>query len=740
MVGREPSARLLLIVFTAAIFLSAALLFSVQPLFAKMVLPRLGGSPAVWSVAMVFFQAALLLGYAYAHFLTRFLPGRLSVFIHLALMCVATLTLPLAIAAAWGRPPGGGEAFWLLGLFTVSIGLPFFALAANGPLLQAWFARTRHPAAGDPYFLYAASNVGSFLALIAYPLAIEPLTRLGQQARLWSFGFYALIVLIGGCGALLLRSPQASRPTNTDTAADVPPTWRDAFTWLALASVPSALLIAVTAHLSTDVAAAPLLWVVPLALYLATFVIVFQTRPLIPHWLMLAAQPIVVLVLVTLLAFGISRPIVAVMAVHLLAFFVSAMVCHGELVKRRPPARYLTTFYMWMSAGGMVGGIAAGLIAFKVFSWVAEYPLLVVIALLCRPGLRVPRGWRDKTFWAVLIAVGALLFAMPESIARLSPSDTLIAVVFGVVAAVAFLLHREALKLAGLTALLFGIAALQNTEDVRRTYIRSFFGVHKIYDTRDGEHRVLMHGTTLHGAQRLRDANGNPVKGRPEPLTYYHADSPLAQGIAAVRARKQGAPLRIGVVGLGAGTLACQTAPADTLHFYEIDEAVVHIAKERFTFVAQCKPEASIFMGDARLTIAEATDAFYDVLIVDAFSSDAIPIHLLTREAMAIYFRKMAPGGVVLMHVSNQNLELPSVVAGIARANDLVSLLSDSDEDDEDNYKFTSSVVAVARTEEDFASLGESEDWKESAPDSNQWVWTDDYSNIIGSIWRHLSR
>ena len=372
--------------YAAAIFLSAALLFSVQPLFAKMVLPRLGGSPQVWSVAMVFFQAALLAGYAYAHLLTSHLPGRLSVIVHVALMIVATFALPLAIAGGWGRPPAQGEALWLLGLFAVSIGLPFFALSANGPLLQAWFARTGHPAAGDPYFLYAASNVGSFLALISYPFLIEPFTRLGDQTRMWSAGFFTLIVLIAGCGVLLMRSRNAlpdiepAPPRRADAPVeavpgeraaprpDAPPSWRDAATWVALAAIPSGLLIAVTAHVSTDVAASPLLWVIPLALYLLTFVIVFQSKPLLPHRYVVMVEPAFIIGLVAVLVYSGLDYILLTIAANIVAFFVIALTCHGELARRRPSARHLTAFYMWMSTGGMIGGIAAGLIAPHIFS------------------------------------------------------------------------------------------------------------------------------------------------------------------------------------------------------------------------------------------------------------------------------------------------------------------------------------------------------------------------------------
>src|SRR6185295_3762209 len=279
--GFVASNAIILAGFIVAIFVSAALLFAVQPMFTKMVLPRLGGSASVWSVAMVFFQAMLLAGYAYAHLLTRYLPARYSIIIHLLVMLAATLALPLAISAKWGRPPTQGEAFYLIGLFTASVGLPFFALAANAPLLQAWFSRTPHPSAKDPYFLYAASNVGSFLALLSYPLLIEPLSRLGDQTRFWSYGFYGLIFLVAVCGALLWPSLQRKSAVSAISRSTDAPSWRDGLIWIALSAVPSAFLLAVTSHISTDVAASPLLWVLPLALYLATFVIVFQRNPII---------------------------------------------------------------------------------------------------------------------------------------------------------------------------------------------------------------------------------------------------------------------------------------------------------------------------------------------------------------------------------------------------------------------------------------------------------------------------
>src|SRR5437763_2867582 len=319
--------RLLLRVFAAAIFLSAALLFAVQPMFTKMVLPRLGGTPSVWSVAMVFFQAVLLAGYAYAHALTKYLPGKRSIVVHLVVMCAATLFLPLAIASWWGRPPADATAaLWLLGLFAVSIGLPFFALSANGPLLQAWFARTDHPAAANPYFLYAASNIGSFLALLSYPFVMEPLTTLGQQTRGWAILFVLLIVLIAWCGLLMLRS---ARPGDApEQARSGPaPTSADAARWVVLAAIPSALLISVTSHISTDIAAAPFMWVIPLALYLATFVIVFSRKQVLRDEWMVAIEPLFIVALVGVMLFDIRQYICGILALNVATFFVITMVC-----------------------------------------------------------------------------------------------------------------------------------------------------------------------------------------------------------------------------------------------------------------------------------------------------------------------------------------------------------------------------------------------------------------------------
>ena len=733
MPASASSFRLLLVTYTAAIFVSAALLFAVQPLFAKMVLPKLGGTPAVWSVAMVFFQAMLLAGYAYAHALTKLVPGRISVAVHLAVMVVAVFALPLGIAAGWGRPPAAGQEFWLLGLFAASIGLPFFALSANGPLLQAWFARTGHPQAKDPYFLYAASNVGSFLALLAYPFVIEPFTRLPQQTMGWTVGFYALILLIALCGVFLLRSRDALPDIATDDAA--PPTFRDALIWIALAAVPSALLIAITAHISTDVAAAPFLWVVPLALYLATFVIAFQSRPILPHRFVTFIAPLAVIMLVVSLALGAAGQIVVLIALNLVGFFILALMCHGELARRRPPARYLTSFYLYLSLGGVIGGIFAGLIAQHLFSWVAEYPLLIIFAALCRPGLAWPRSKLEIATWVLIIA-GAAFALFASYVWRYEFTDSAFNLWVAALLVLAFGFSHYVLTFAGLIAASLMFVVLFGADAGKRDFVRSFFGVHKVMESDAGQFRILKHGTIEHGAQRIRHPDGRPVTGRPTPITYYHDLSPMAQGLVAAR-EKRGGPINVAVVGLGTGTLACQMKPGDQLTYYEIDPTVVQIAKDtrRFTFLSECAPDAKIVIGDARLTLADSPDGQYDILIIDAFSSDAIPTHLLTKEAMAIFKDKIKPDGMILVHISNKHMTLAPVVAGVAEANDLVSRAGDSDEGyDDENHIFGSLVVAVARRDEDFGPLAKSEKWVEQEADEDQWVWTDDYSNVIGAI------
>ncbi|MBX9819171.1 fused MFS/spermidine synthase [Afipia birgiae] len=735
---------LVLVVYTAAIFTSALLLFSVQPLFTKMVLPRLGGSPAVWSVAMVFFQSLLLGGYAYAHYLMTLKSRTAPVVIHLVLLTAALLTLPLSIASGWGEPPASGYAFWLLGLFAVSIGLPFFALAANNPMLQAWFVRTGHPDGPDPYFLYASSNIGSFLALLSYPVLLEPMFSLRTQNLIWTSGYALLIVLIAACGVMLLRSPPMTVEAISVGEGDAPaPAWMMRLRWIFLAAVPSGLLIAVTAHISTDVAAAPLLWVLPLSLYLLTWVLVFQSRPLLPHRLMLMLQPFAIAGVMLLLVVGGEQNLLATLGGHLVCFFVIAMACHGELARTRPAARHLTGFYVALSFGGMVGGLFAGLIAPYTFSWIAEYPILLALAALCRPaGTSAVRG--GFGLWLVAVVAGLVLIGLAYrqgSVTSFLEAKRIWMVAgFACVMMVLAVLWRiDRWSMAVLVVLGLILIRVYPADEGRVETVRSFFGVHKIVVTSNGRYHVLMHGTTIHGAERFLNDDGTPIKGRPEPITYYQDNGGIGRAIAAIRERK-GGPIRVAVIGLGAGTLACQSKPGEEWKFFEIDQTMVDTARDPkyFTFVSACEPNMKPVIGDARLTFAKEKDGAYDLIIVDAYSSDAIPIHLATEEAMAIYKEKLAPQGAVLMHVSNRHLELASVVVGIAEENDLKSWVFNEDSGRDNEYIFTTEVVISAREEADVGKISSDEKWVLKEATEGQRVWTDDYSNVLGAVWRRL--
>jgi hypothetical protein len=731
-----PRSLSTVVVYTVSIFLSAALLFAVQPMFTKIVLPRFGGAPSVWAVAMVFFQGVLLLGYAYADALTRFAGARLALPIHLAVMAGGAMFLPLAIADGWGMPPPGHEGVFLLGLFAASIGFPFFALSANGPLLQAWFARSGHPDAGNPYFLYAASNVGSLLALFAYPFIAEPLSTLSFQVKLWRIGYYALIVMIALCGMLVFARAgrEALRTANTEAA----PTARRMISWVALTFVPSALMVAVTTHITTDIAAAPFLWVLPLSLYLITFILVFSERTWIPQRWLIANQPILMALVVLNLALDIRTWLTVDVALHMLFFFVTAMICHGQLSATRPAATYLTRFYFCLSLGGVLGGIFSGLLAPNIFSWIAEYPILIVAAVLARPGLVWPQR-REALLYAV-VAVLLLIVIAPglwQALSIVPPYNTLVWAGVIALTVAALLLGRFPLGAALAIAAVFIVARVYPPNVRQLETVRSFFGVHKIEVTPDGRFRTLRHGMELHGAQRLTTDDGKPFTGRAELSTYYHRASPIAEAIAAVQAKK-GGPINMAVIGLGAGLMACLARPEDKLDYYEIDTDIIKIANDpkRFTFLHDCKPDAKIILGDARLTLTANTEARYDLIHMDAFSSDSIPAHLLTREALRVYLSRLNPGGIILTHISNNHLDLTDVVAATAASEGLVWRIWDEDEvpGSDPMIKF-STVMILARKTADFGTLI---DWDPLTPSPAQTPWSDDYSNLLGPLIKKL--
>ena len=728
--------RLEPLLYAATLFVSALLLFSIQPMFAKMVLPKLGGAPAVWSVAMVFFQTVLLAGYGYAYVLNRLLSPRWAAMFHLLLLGITAMMLPIAIAPGWGVPPQDGTTLWLFGLFAVSIGLPFFTLSASAPLLQSWFASSGHKQAGNPFVLYAASNLGSFAALFAYPVIIEPFLTLKTQTAAWSIGFALLAVLLSFVGLLTARALPAA--VQAEAVDDVSASAVERMRWIALAAVPSGLVIAVTAYLTTDIAAAPFLWVVPLAIYLLTFVAVFRERPWIAHANVVRFVPFAVAPLAVSLIGGEKVFWLTSIALNLVVFALLTLMCHGELYARRPSPRRLTEFYLCTSFGGVIGGGFAGLLAPQIFNGNYEYPILIALALLCMPGL-VTGGSRKALTEAAPWLVASAALALVWYVTRFQPSATLelpFQVLLALLAAAMLFQRQRPMRFFGLVILSFSVTALWRPGIAPIETARSFFGVHKVAEVNDGRARLLYHGTTIHGAQRLRNDDGTPVSGPLLPQTYYYPGGPFAEAIGAVRAAR-GSLNHVAVVGLGTGTLACHSKGNEHWTFFEIDPEVIRIARDprRFEFLSRCAPESPVIAGDARLTLEASTDR-YDLIVLDAFSSDTIPVHLLTREAVAGYLSKLSPHGVLLLHISNRHLDLTPVVAKVAQSLGLAAFVREdrSAGDLLTTLKADARLVVLTRDAADAGSVAGN--WMPLRPDQSSALWTDDYSNILGIMLR----
>ncbi|WLA68407.1 fused MFS/spermidine synthase [Bradyrhizobium diazoefficiens] len=728
-----PALRLAPVIYPAALFLSALLLFAIEPMFAKMVLPRLGGAAAIWSVAMVFFQSALLLGYAYAHVLSRTLSPGPSALVHLGLLAIAAATLPVGIAQGFETAPQQGLELWLLALFAASIGLPFVALAATAPLLQNWFAASGHPRAANPYLLYAASNFGSFVALMTYPFVVEPLLTLRTQIQMWSLGYFLLTLLIVAAAIIVAGAGKRSINQASPGTATAPTTTERAM-WTVLAAIPAGLVIAVTAAISVDLAAAPFLWVLPLSLYLLTFVAIFRERAWVAHSRVLKLMPFAAVALVAS-ASTVVRPYFGVLLMmHLASFLVIALACHGELYRRRPAPSRLTEFYLWTSFGGMIGGIFAGLIAPHIFNGVAEYPILVLAALLAMPGAfdGGPRGHLRQSGPGLALAV--LTLGIISLHVRI-PTNTALPVDIAliVLAGVMVLVRRQLATFFGLAAFAFVIAKLDPLfAPVEQ--VRSFFGVHRVVEDRTGQFRLLMHGTTAHGAERVRNADGTPVKGRPEPTTYFYFGGPIGDAIVAAR-RAQGRLARVAAVGLGTGSLACHRQDGEDWTFFELDPQVARIARDPtlFHFLSECGPDIRVVLGDARLTLTASPER-YDLIVLDAFSSDAIPVHLLTREAFAGYLAHLTAHGVIVLHISNRHMALRGPAAAVGLTEGLVAFgkLQIPPVMAQEDARATSEVVVFARDVKDLGDLP-SQGWTRLDP-SSRIAWTDDYANILGAV------
>ncbi|MEA3034571.1 MAG: hypothetical protein QOH04_330 [Sphingomonadales bacterium] len=641
--------------FLATILTGSFLLFLVQPMVARMALPRLGGAPAVWNSAMVVFQALLLGGYAYAHFLARLTP-RLQAGVHLVLFAVAALWLPIGLGAAT-LPPGAQPAFWAPSFLLGAIGPLFFLVSAQAPLMQRWYAL--ESARGEPYALYAASNLGSFAGLIAYPIAVEPLLTLRQQSLLWTAG-YALLVLLVAAAALTI--PAHAVEAKPERVSPAPPA-RRILHWIALAAVPSGLMLSTTTHLTTDIVAVPLLWVVPLGLYLLSFVIAFAARRKTAH-LFTAIAPLVLLIAGGFaLSEGSGQPLFNA-TIGLVLLLVTAVALHAELYRLRPAADRLTGFYLAMAAGGMLGGLFCAVIAPLVFDWAYEHPLLLLAAALLVPQRPFIPWAADLPAWSRwAMAAAALGLSYAADMRALAWIDASWAAMLSILISL-IVLHFvgwRALFAVGLGALMLsygGWQKLHQSEASLRT--RSYFGIYTVSHRSDPPSRLLTHGTTLHGIQNLTPGEET------EPTTYYARGSGVGQAMSAAPAL-YGPAARIGVVGLGAGTLSCYALPGQDWRIFEIDPAMVRIARTRFSFLARCAPAARIVLGDARLSLVRQPPASLDLLAIDAFSSDAVPMHLLTREALAVYGRALQPKGLLLIHISNRYLDLEPVLAARAR-------------------------------------------------------------------------
>jgi hypothetical protein len=735
-IAAHARVQLALPVFALTLFLSAFLLFSVQPFFAKMVLPRLGGSPGVWSVAMVFFQSMLLLGYGYAHLLTARLSLKHAALVHLAVMAIAFIFLPIAIPQGWSEPPQTGQTLWLLGLFTVAVGLPFFAVSANGPLLQAWFSRTGHHHAADPYFLYGASNIGSFASLILYIVAFEPMMSVPQQSISWAAGFALLALAIAACAIIAFRSNgEAAIKAPARTALPSNVDWAMRLRWVGLAAVPSGLLVAVTAHVSMDIAAAPFLWVVPLALFLLTFVLAFAQKPLFSIGQLSAVLPPLAAFVFITMVFGSAVPIWASLIGHLGYFFLAALLAHSVLVSLRPASNELTAFYFWMSLGGVIGGAFTALLSPVMFNWIAEYPLLILAALACRPQVWTSER-REMRIMVLLGLLAAVLLNNPliATFMPIGPGFYAVAIA-GFAAAAALVRYRSEAMHLMFAILVGGLFFASQATTGNLSLDRSFFGVVKAFTSPDGRFTIMAHGTTEHGAMRNSERGAKPT-----PITYYHESGGIALALFARQEMLAGRPAQMGAVGLGAGAILCHRQPGETWTSYEIDQAVVDAAANPalFGFVPQCGNGDPVIIGDARLMLAKEPAAKFDYLLIDAFSSDSIPVHLLTTEAIELYRDKLAHDGFLVIHISNRFMELKSVVSAIAARTGMAGRFGRFDAPDalkSGEHVNPSEVVVLARSEAALGAVATDTRWSPLDPGTTA-AWTDDYSNVLAAILR----
>lgn len=739
-----------------AAFVGAALLFMVQPMMGKALLPRVGGSPAVWTTCMLFFQSALLAGYGLSHALTRRCRPIAQIACFGALLVAAaglSLRTHVLREVQWStsRPVLG-----VLVSLAVSVGLPFVVLSMVNPLLQRWFSQSGHARAGDPYFLSIASNAGSAVGLLAYPLLMERWLSSSEQWRVWVVGFMAAAVMVVVAG---WRSWAAAGATNVDPHPGSPapagsalleavPTARTRLHWVLLAMVPSSLMLGVTLHISTDIAAVPLLWVGPLLLYLVSFMLAFAGKRVGTAKQWGRALPIVVLPLAASMLLRARSPAIVLIVMHLLVLLVAATMCHRRMAELRPHPSRLTEFYLFMSLGGVLGGLFSAVVAPQVFATVLEYPLMLAAACVLRP--QTLEDWgkvRGRVAIEVAMVAGcvAIAWAAPgvaERYTQGGKAHSIVAVGAPMVFLCLLLLADGSARFAVALAAVLGIATYASPFGKVLARERTFFGVHLV--TSQGAIHRLLHGTTMHGLQvRSDDTELAPL--RHTPGTYYHRTGPIGEVISELRLH--GRFHRAGFVGLGAGTMAAYAQPGTHTTFFEIDPAIARIAQDPtlFTFITDARErnaEVDVELGDGRLNVAKQPDATFDVIAIDAFSSDAIPVHLITREAVELFLRKTNNHGVLAFHVSNRSFDLPPVLFAIAqnlglkaayRSDNVISRTEAAE------GKATSDWVVLSREWSDMGSIARSTLWQRPTPNSsggpahtkNPLLWTDDRSDVL---------
>jgi len=609
----------LIVWFAVATLVSAFLVFQVQPVISKTVLPWFGGSPAVWTTCMLFFQVLLFAGYAYAHIITRWFTPRWQGMIHFSLLAAALLVLPITPAATW-KPTGSEHpASYILLILLLNVGLPYFILSATGPLIQAWFSLDQK--GRSPYRLYALSNVGSLAALLTYPFLVEPLLTTRDQGRIWSIGFCLFAVICGYLAARLWYAKSSDEETLSDASHVGPaPTPSSLIGWLLLPALASVMLLATTNHVCQDVAVIPFLWVAPLSLYLLTFIICFDRERWYSRTWIAGLAIVSVVALCLLMRYGHGPKLLVEVGLYFFALFLICMMCHGELVRSKPSPRYLTMFYLMSSAGGAIGGILVALVCPVVFSTTMELNIVFVIAT-------------GVALWVFIGEARRTWLGMS--------------------------LKRQRIALLGAAAVMLYVGFAQYDELKRDTIVteRNFYGVLHVERPAGARGNILVHGRTVHGFQF------DHPKLKLRPTTYYSYGSGIGR---TLHERKAYGPARIGAIGLGTGTVACYGQPGDSYRFYEINPAMIRIAREQYSFLADSQAEVEVVLGDARLSLEREADQNFDVLILDAFSSDSIPTHLLTREAFDIYSRHLKPNGIIAVHVSNRHLRLESVVVKLA--------------------------------------------------------------------------